>query len=856
MSTIPGTAHGRAGARVRDWAVGVAEDPTLVVLGVTIVLVFAGFSIARPDFLSVENVRNIGQQTAVIAIVAVAMTVVIIGRGLDISPGSTVALTGVIGALLLRDGAATPIAIGAVVLAGAGVGAVNGTLVGGFNVSPFMATLATLAAARGAALLLAGDSGVDVENSTINWFGDGRIGPAPVSVVVVALTKVAGWWLLGRSRFGRWVRAVGGNAETARASLVPVRSVRAATYVLTGAAAGIGAVITLGRLGSAQPLAGSGIEFSAITAAVIGGTKLSGGEGGITGTVLGAVLVGVISSGLSFLHVALETTYFVTGGLILIAVLLHRPDLAHALRAAPRTLASGLRSHRRIAALRSEPDAPRRSVSLEAVGKRFGGAAAVEDVSFDIHAGEVVALMGENGAGKSTLVKMLAGSQPPDSGGLSIDGARVALGRPEHARRAGISVIHQHFSLAPDLTVAENVFLGHEPRVPGTGLMRRRAMRRRTGEILTELQMEISPAARVGSLGVGQRQMVEVAKALRADSWLLVMDEPTSALSHRERESLYGLVRRLRERGIGVVYISHRMEEVYELASRAVVLRDGRLVGEVPLPETPESTLIAMMVGRKIEQVFPHVEAEPADLALRVRGLGDGRLLRAADVDVRSGEVVVLVGLNGSGRSEVLRCLAGVSRPTSGTIEVHGRPVSDLTPRGASRLAIAWVPEDRHGAGLIGPMSVAANLTLSWLGRACRWGIVPRAEERELAADLIGRLRVRPPDPRRRVALLSGGNQQKVVLGKALATEPRILLLDEPTRGVDVGAKAEIHGLISELKQRGTAILMVSSELPEALSVADRLVVLHEGRTVAVRERGATEDEIMSYAFGREEVAA
>src|ERR671914_188316 len=754
MGAIPGTAHSRAGARVRGWAAGVAEDPTLVVLGV-------------------------------------------------------------------------------VVLAGAGVGVVNGTLVGALNVSPFMATLATLAAARGAALLLAGDSGVAVENGTVSWFGEGRFGPVPVSVVVAALVVGAGWALLNRTEYGRWVRAVGGNPETARASLVPVRSVRGATYVLAGTAAGIGAVITMGRLGSAQPLAGSGLEFSAITAAVIGGTKLSGGEGGIAGTVLGAVLVGVISSGLSFLHVAQETTYFVTGGLILIAVLLHRPDLAHALR-----------------------DAPSRTVALEGVGKRFGGAVAVQDVSFEIHAGEVMALLGENGAGKSTLVKMLAGSQPPDSGALLIEGARVALGRPEHARRAGISVIHQHFSLAPDLTVAENVFLGHELRVPGTGLMRRRAMRRRTAEILAELQVDVSPDARVGSLGVGQRQMVEVAKALRADAWLLVMDEPTSALSHRERESLYRLVRRLRERGIGVVYISHRMEEVYELASRAVVLRDGRFVGDVPLPETSESTVISMMVGRKIDQVFPHVEAEPAGLALRVRGLGDGRLLHAADLDIRSGEVVVLVGLNGSGRSEVLRCLAGVSRPTSGTIEVHGRAVSDLTPRGASQLSIACVPEDRHEAGLVGSMSVAANLTLSWLRRACRWGIVPRAEERELAEDLIRRLRVRPPDPRRRVALLSGGNQQKVVLGKALATEPRILLLDEPTRGVDVGAKAEIHGLISELKQRGAAILMVSSELPEALSVADRLVVLHEGRTVAVRERGATEDEIMAYAFGREGVAA
>ena len=849
-------ARSSARARARGWAADVTKDPTLVVLAVTIVVVFAGFSISRPDFLSVENIRNIGQQTAVIAVISVAMTLVILGRGLDLSPGSTVALTGVIGALLLEDGVSTPIALSAVVLAGAGVGVVNGILIGALGVSPFMATLATLASARGAALLLSGDSGVGVDNGTIAWFGDGRMGPVPVSVVVAALVIAAGWGLLNRTEFGRWVRSVGGNPETAKASLVPVRTVRAATYVLTGAAAGIGAVLTLGRLGSAQPLAGSGLEFSAITAVVIGGTKLSGGEGGITGTVLGAILVGVISSGLSFLHVPQETTYFVTGGLILVAVLLHRPDLVHAVRSAPGALAAAVHRRRSSAGAGTGPAASARAITFRGVGKRFAGAIAVDDVSFEVRAGEVVALMGENGAGKSTLVKMLAGAQPPDSGSLLIDGSPVVLSRPEHATSAGISVIHQHFSLAPDLTVSENVFLGHELRIPATGFLRRRAMRRRTREILAELHADVSPDDRVGSLSVGQRQMVEVAKALRAEAWLVVMDEPTSALSHRERESLYELVRRLCDRGIGVMYISHRMEEVYELASRAVVLRDGRFVDDVALAETPEPALIAMMVGRTIEQLFPHVDTTAGDLALRIRGLADGRLLHEADLDVRAGEVVVLVGLNGSGRSEVLRCVAGMTRPTSGAIEVHGNAVTDLTPRQASALGIAWVPEDRHAAGLVPPMTVSANLSLAWLRGFARFGLVPRAAERDLVARLIDRLRVRPPDPSRRVALLSGGNQQKVVIGKALATQPRILLLDEPTRGVDVGAKAEIHGLISELKQQGAAILMVSSELPEALNVADRLVVLHEGRTVAVRDRGATEDEVMTYAFGRGAAAA
>ncbi|HEY8584874.1 MAG TPA: sugar ABC transporter ATP-binding protein, partial [Capillimicrobium sp.] len=309
-------------------------------------------------------------------------------------------------------------------------------------------------------------------------------------------------------------------------------------------------------------------------------------------------------------------------------------------------------------------------------------------------------------------------------------------------------------------------------------------------------------------------------------------------------------------RGIGVLYISHRMEEVYELARRAVVLRDGRLVTEVPLPDTPEGELISLMVGRRIEQVFTHVDATAGDVLLRVSGLADGRLLREADLEVRAGEVVALVGLMGSGRSEVLRCVAGMSRSTEGTIEVDGQAVAHPTPDAASRLGIAWVPEDRHATGMVAPMSVGTNLSLAWLRRSSRWGFVRRGAERDLVADLVRRLQVRPPQPGRRAALLSGGNQQKVVIGKALATEPRILLLDEPTRGVDVGAKAEIHGLIAELKQRGAAILMVSSELPEALNVADRLVVMHEGRTVATCPRGTTEDEVMTYAFGRELASA
>jgi ribose transport system ATP-binding protein len=345
--------------------------------------------------------------------------------------------------------------------------------------------------------------------------------------------------------------------------------------------------------------------------------------------------------------------------------------------------------------------------------------------------------------------------------------------------------------------------------------------------------------------------MVEVAKALKVDARLVVMDEPTSALSQRERDQLFRTVRRLSERGISVLYISHRIEEVYALAKRAVVLRDGELVGDLRLDETNESQLIALMVGRAIENVFPYEETGRGGVVLAADRLADGRVLHSASIEVREGEIVALVGLMGSGRSELLRCLGGIQRPTEGAIEVRGEPVGTLTPARASRLGIGFVPEDRHAGGVVDQMTVGANLSLAWLRRACSRGLVRLRAERRLVESLIERLGVRPPDRRRRVALLSGGNQQKLVIGKTLSTEPRILLLDEPTRGVDVGAKAEIHARICELKADGVAVLMATSELPEALGVADRVVVLNEGRTVATLPRGTTETEVMNYAFGR-----
>jgi ribose transport system ATP-binding protein len=375
-------------------------------------------------------------------------------------------------------------------------------------------------------------------------------------------------------------------------------------------------------------------------------------------------------------------------------------------------------------------------------------------------------------------------------------------------------------------------------------------MHKQSRDLLDDLGLDIDASAPLTSLGVGQRQMIEIAKAMLSDAWLIVMDEPTSALSQRERDHLFTLVRRLTGRGVAILYISHKMDEVYAMASRAVVLRDGRYVGDAPLPGTKEAELIRMMVGRQIETVFPYVPSPVGTVALQANNLSDGQLLKSATFAVHYGELVVLAGLMGSGRTEVLRCIAGLSPIAAGQVTIAGKALHRRSV--LDTMDLAFVPEDRHAEGIIPAMSVEDNLALVWIRDHSPAGLIPLRRQGQLAEEMIQRLNVRPPDRRRLVRFLSGGNQQKVVLGKWLVTDPKIVLLDEPTRGVDVGAKAEIHTLIAQLKMHGIAILMVSSELPEVLGVADRIVVMHQGRSVAELSHGATEEEVMRYALGRQ----
>jgi len=490
-------------------------------------------------------------------------------------------------------------------------------------------------------------------------------------------------------------------------------------------------------------------------------------------------------------------------------------------------------------------------VALDGIGKSFPGVRALDNVSFDVRPGEVHALLGENGAGKSTLIKIMSGVYRPDQGALRIDGAPVRFESPNEAQRAGIATIYQELLLFPELTVAENIFMGHAPRTKWGGVDWR-TMRRKAREILASLNIhDLDETSTVGALTVGNRQRVEIAKALSQNARVLIMDEPTAALTEHDVERLFRIVHLLRDRGVGVVYISHRLEEVFVVADRVTVLRDGTYVDTRPVADTKHEDLIAMMVGRRIDNLFPKLEATLGEPVLEVRALTRQPNTIDVSLTVRAGEILGLAGLVGSGRSELAQVIFGITPPDSGEILLDGEPIAVNSPGDAKKHGIAYVPEDRGLQGLVRPMTLFANATMAVLDRVSKGSFLDGRAEQALARDAMEKLSIRASGTGQVVDKLSGGNQQKVVLGKWLATEPRVLIMDEPTRGIDVGAKSELHRLMSELAQAGMAIIMISSELPEVLAMSDRILVMREGRVVEALDRAdATQEAIAAAMMG------
>jgi rhamnose transport system ATP-binding protein len=491
---------------------------------------------------------------------------------------------------------------------------------------------------------------------------------------------------------------------------------------------------------------------------------------------------------------------------------------------------------------------PAARVELRSISKRFGATQALADVSLTVLPGEVHALVGENGAGKSTLVKILAGVHPPDTGEILLDGESTTIRSPAHSRVLGIAVVHQEPRLFPDLSVAENVFLA-KPPVKRFGIDWR-AMGTATAELFRELDVHIDPGAPVRGLSMADQQLIEIAKALSIEARLLILDEPTASLSLHETERLFAIVQRLRERGTAVLFVSHRLEEVFVLCDRATVLRDGRHVITADTNSLDTAELIRHMVGRTVT-LFPKEESQAGDVLLEVTGLGRSGVFADVSFTVRAGEIVGFAGLVGAGRTEVARVLFGVDRADTGTIRLDDRTVSFDSPDQALAAGVAYVPEDRHQNGLVLDFPISANVSLPILRRLFPRFVVHRSVEDRLAEDQSARLNVRMRGVDQLAASLSGGNQQKVVLAKWLASEPRLLILDEPTRGIDIGAKVEVHRIISDLAASGLAIILISSDLPEVLAMSDRLLVMHEGALTAELQRGSTEEEVMYAATGQ-----
>ncbi len=475
-------------------------------------------------------------------------------------------------------------------------------------------------------------------------------------------------------------------------------------------------------------------------------------------------------------------------------------------------------------------------------------------VDFDLRAGEVHGLIGENGAGKSTLIKIIAGAHQADEGRLEVLGAPLVDNDPLIARSLGIAVIYQQPALFPDLSVAENIAVGMEPG-GAWRVINWSSRRRRAAELLARIGARIRPDDDVRKLTMPEQQLVEIARALGANARILIMDEPTASLSEHEVEHLFDVIRQLRSAGAGIVYVSHRLEELLHMADRVTVLRDGQLVGTRPMAEVSRAELIRMMVGRELSEVFCKTEVARGDVMFDVRDLH----CRAAGVrdisfHVRAGEILGFAGLAGAGRTELARVLFGITPADGGRVSLGGAPVTISSPAQAVKLGIAYVPEDRRRHGVILDLPIAANATLAILRQISRWGMLDRRAERSTAESFVERLAIKAESIHVPVANLSGGNQQKVALARWLAAKPKVLILDEPTQGIDVGAKAEIHRLMGDMARQGLAIIMISSELPEVLGMSDRIAVMHAGRIVGTLERpAATQENVMALALGHEE---
>jgi inositol transport system ATP-binding protein len=492
---------------------------------------------------------------------------------------------------------------------------------------------------------------------------------------------------------------------------------------------------------------------------------------------------------------------------------------------------------------------------MENISKSFPGVKALDDVSFELKKGEVHALMGENGAGKSTLMKILIGLYHQDSGNICVNGKEVKIHSPKDSLNCGISMIHQELNPVPAMSIAENIFLGREPRLFKVGgIVNKKQMNKNTVEFFKTLGLDFNPKRIMMDLSVAETQMVEIAKAISYNSDIIIMDEPTSAITDKEIEKLFNMIALLKSKGVSIIYISHKLEEIFKIADRITVLRDGTYVGTKSIDEVDKNILISMMVGREINNIFPKEAVHAGDVVLSVKGLTKKGMFENISFELKAGEILGIAGLMGAGRTELVETIFGIRKLDKGEIYINGEKTKIKSPRDAIRQGLAIVSEDRKRAGLNLKASVKENITLVRLKEFSRLGIIKKHKEIRSVDESIRKISIKTPSRNQIVTFLSGGNQQKVIIAKWLLVSPEIFILDEPTRGIDVGAKSEIHALITALAKEGKAVIMISSELPEVMGMSDRVIILHEGKiTGELKRHEFDQKKIMNFAMGHKE---
>ena len=837
-------------ANVSKWRDVLAKPEMAIALPVAVLLVtFAVFAVSAPDYFSAGNLQQLARDYTAPAFAALAMAIVIMAGGIDLSVGATFAIADL--AMLYFFGIhELPLAVAVVgtLAVGALIGLTNGLLISHGRARPFLATLAMLLILRASYELVVHALTVPLANayySTPSWefLGGGAVVGVPSNFLVLAVVGTTLHAFLTRSRPGAQLLATGGGRVAALNAGVPIRARLCLAYVLSAVLMSVAGILYAARQGSASSDTGQGMELVALSAIVLGGIPLSGGRGSISRALIGAGIQFLLLSGLLRLNVPGSLQSAISGALLLGAAALFISwdtfRVRHATQSAASSISAevqeGIDMPAAIAAVNKAFDAIAIPVmQLQAIGMRFGANAALSHLDLSLYPGEIHALIGENGAGKSTLGKIACGALIPTDGRILLNGSECHFESPLDAIKAGATMVYQESSLVPTMTVAQNLMLGREPWFYSHKHRAKTAIAQ-----LNALNYAVDPDTRVEDLSAAQRQLVELARAISMNPRLIVFDEPTASLSANEAKVFYKLMGELSRRDVAIVLVTHALEEALEHADRITVLRDGHRIQTRLAEAYNRKELIRLMVGREIANMNPDRVAAHEGISpvgspiLSIKNIWMGNKVRGMSFDLNVGEVLGLAGLVGAGRTETARIIAGALRPDSkagGAIRIRGQIVAFESPRQATRLGVAYVTEDRAIDGLFDGMSVDDNIYISFLAAQKGWRFRYSSKDRKRLADQsVATFSIRMLDRNAAVGAYSGGNQQKIVTAMALVQQPELIIFDEPTRGVDVGAIPQIHQTIRSLAQEGKGVILISSYLPEILSVSDRIVVAYRG---------------------------